>query len=132
MPLLSSTLVVAAGLSLASASPLVLAAPPVSVVACDYSSVQSNSITAPEISPFQVGNLRISFVNQAPLTATSIRFAVRFADRTQIIEDTGTFSTGTPVTQDFAPSVSAPYGGGAAQCSVEAVTFSDGSTWQPA
>jgi len=131
MLLTTSTLAGLAGaLSLASASPLA-ATPPVSVVACDYSVVQSASLGLPEQTPFQVGNLRITFVNQAPLAATNVRFAVRYADRTQIIDDAGTFATGSPVTQDFSPATNSPYGNSAA-CSVEAVTFADGSTWQPA
>jgi|ERR1700733_2374993 len=136
MPLLSTSLLagLAGALSLASASPIASAVSPVSVVSCDYTSVQSNggTITIPEMAPFQVSNLRISFVNQAPLTATNVRFAVRYADRTQIIEDAGTFSSGTPITQDFTPTALSAYGAGSAQCSVESVTFSDGSTWQPA
>jgi hypothetical protein len=122
----------AGALSLASASPITAAAAPVSVVSCDYSVVGSATLGLPELTPFQVGNLRITFVNQAPLAATNVRFAVRYADRTQIIDDAGTFATGTPVTQDFSPATNAAYGGSAAACSVEAVTFADGSTWQPA
>lgn len=136
MPLLASTLItgLAGVLSLAGTSPIAAATAPVSVVACDYSSVQSNggALTIPETAPFQVGYLRITFVNQAPMAATNVRFAVRYADRTQIIDDAGTFSSGTPITQDFTPAAIAPYGGNSAACSVESVTFADGSTWQPA
>jgi hypothetical protein len=135
MPLLSTSIItgLAGALSLASASPIAAAVAPVSVVSCDYSSVQSTGgLTIPESAPFQVSNLRISFVNQAPVTATNVRFAVRYADRTQIIEDAGSFSTGTAITQDFSPAAPSAYYTGGAQCSVESVTFSDGSTWQPA
>lgn len=134
MPLLSSTLIagLAGALSL-GASPIASATPPVSVVACDYTSVQSpGTITLPETAPFQTSNLRISFVNQASLTATNVRFVVRYGDRTQVIDDSGTFSSGTSVTQDFTPTGNAAFGNTAAQCAVESVTFSDGSTWQPA
>jgi hypothetical protein len=121
----------AGALALAGASPLAVSEPPVSVVSCDYSAVQGpGALTIPEAAAFQVSNLRITFVNQAPLAATNVRFAVRYADRTQIIDDSGTFSSGTPVTQDFTPVVNAQYGG-AAECSVQSVTFADGSTWQP-
>ena len=133
MPLLTSATFagLAGALSLASASPLA-ATPPVSVVSCDYSVTQSSALGLPELTPFHVGNLRITFVNQAPIAATNVRFAVRYADRTQIIDDAGTFSTGTPVTQDFSPATNAPYDGAGAACSVQAVTFADGSVWQPA
>ena len=133
MPLLSTSLVsLAAGLSLASASPIASATAPVSVVSCDYSSLQSSALTIPEAASFQTGNLRITFVNQAAVAATNVRFAVRYADRTQIVDDSGLFSTGAPVTHDFAPAASSPYASGGAECSVESVTFADGTTWQPA
>jgi len=135
MLLLSTSLItgLAGALSLASASPIASATSPVSVVSCDYTSVQSvGAIMIPETAPFQTSNLRISFVNQAPVTATNVRFAVRYADRTQIIEDGGNFTSGAPITQDFTPAAADAFYAGGAQCSVESVTFSDGSTWQPA
>jgi len=133
MPLATTSLAALAGsLALAGASPLAVSVPPVSVVACDYSSAQGpGTLTIPEAAPFQVSNLRITFVNQAPLTATNVRFAVRYADRTQIIDDAGTFSSGTPITQDFTPAANSGQYGGSAECSVQSVTFADGSTWQP-
>ena len=131
MPLLSTIAGMTGALTLAAGSPLALATAPVSVVACDYSTFASEGgQLIPDTAPFRTSNLRITFVNQAPKTATDVRFAVRYADRTQIIEDAGTFSSGTPITQDFTPSTNDPYAG-SAQCSVESVTFSDGSTWQP-
>jgi hypothetical protein len=135
MPLLTTSLItgLAGALTLASNAPIASAIPPVSVVSCDYSSVQGiGALTIPETAPFQTASLRISFVNQAPLTATNVRFAVRYADRTQIIDDAGPFSSGTPITQDFTPAAGSAFSTGSAQCSVESVTFSDGSTWQPA
>ena len=133
MPLLSTSFAGLAGaLTLAAGSPIAVAAPPVSVVACDYSAVQSyGGLTLPEAAPFQVAHLRITFVNQAPLTATNVRFAVRYSDRTQTIDDNGQFTTGTPISHDFSPASNSQYDG-SPQCSVEAVTFSDGSIWQPA
>jgi hypothetical protein len=135
MPLLTTTLItgLAGALSLASTSPIASATAPVSVVSCDYSSLQgTGGLTIPETAPFQTSNLRISFVNQAPVTATNVRFAVRYADRTQIIDDAGNFVSGAAVTQDFTPVAAGAYYADGAQCSVESVTFSDGSTWQPA
>jgi hypothetical protein len=136
MPILSTTLATGlAGLLTLGASPIVAADAPVTVVSCDYSSqwLPSSATGIPESASFQGASLRISFVNQAPLTATSVRFAVRYAGRTQIVDDAGTFSTGTPIVQEFAPLPNAgAYAADGAQCAVESVTFSDGSTWQPA
>jgi hypothetical protein len=133
MPLLSTSLVagLAGALSLVGVAPYTAATSPVSVVACDYFTIGS-AASLPELTPFQTGNLRITFVNQAPQAATHVRFAVRYADRTQVVDEAGTFSSGTPITQDFAPAGNAAYGGSAAECSVLSVTFVDGSTWQPA
>jgi hypothetical protein len=130
MALLSTLAGLTGALTLAAGSPIALATPPVSVVACDYNSFTPGANELSTGTAFHTSNLRITFVNQAPLTATNVRFAVRYADRTQIIEDAGAFSSGTPITQDFTPATNDPYNG-TAQCSVESVTFSDGSTWQP-
>lgn len=136
MPILSTSLATGlAGILSLGGSPLTAVNAPVTVVACDYTSpwLPSSATGIPETAAFQSGNLRISFVNQAPLTATGVRFAVRYAGRTQIIDDAGTFSTGTPIVQDFAPFAGAgAYGAEGTQCAVESVTFTDGSTWQPA
>jgi hypothetical protein len=72
----------------------------------------------------------LTFENRAPLVATDVRFAVSYGSRSQIVDYAGTFSSGTPITEDFTPA-NAEYDGSAA-CSVQSVTFSDGSTWQPA
>jgi hypothetical protein len=58
-----------------------------------------------------------------------VTFAVRYAGTTQVIDDTGTFSSGTLITQDFNPSTIARYNG-PAQCAVQSVRYSDGSIWQ--
>ncbi|MDQ6943774.1 MAG: hypothetical protein M3169_14840 [Candidatus Eremiobacteraeota bacterium] len=136
MPILTTSLATGlAGILTLGSSPIAAPDAPVTVVSCDYTSqwLPSSSTGIPESASFQGGNLRISFINQAPLTATGVRFAVRYGGRTQIIDDAGTFSTGTPIVQDFTPPASAnAFGSESAQCAVEAVTFSDGSTWQPA
>jgi hypothetical protein len=136
MPILSTSLATGlAGILSLGASPMAAVNAPVTVVACDYTSqwLPASASGIPETASFQGGNLRISFVNQAPLTATGVRFAVRYGGRTQIVDDAGTFSTGTPIVQDFAPLPgTGAYGADDAQCAVESVTFSDGSTWQPA
>jgi hypothetical protein len=127
---LISTLAAAGGaLTLSASSPAAAAVPPVSVVSCDYSSMQgSGGNLIPATAPFQTSNVRVTFVNNAALAATGVRFAVGYDGRTQIIEDTGTFSSGTSITQDFIPSANLRYNG-SATCSVQSVTYSDGSTW---
>jgi hypothetical protein len=105
----------------------VAAAPPVSVASCDYTTYDVPPIPATPL--IQHGNLRITFTNQTPLTATDVRFAIRYRSGTQVVQDTGKFSSGTPITQDFEPDVSLGYHG-PAYCTVQSVTFSDGSTWQ--
>jgi hypothetical protein len=133
MSIITTVAGITGALTLAAAgSPVMAATAPVNVVSCDYSSLpRDGSMLIPQTAPIQYSALRITFVNQTPLTATDVRFAVRYGDRTQIVEDTGTFSTGTSITQDFTPSDYLPYNGPAA-CSVQSVTFGDGSTWQPA
>jgi hypothetical protein len=68
-------------------------------------------------------------VNQAPVAATDVKFAVQYAHQSQIVDATGTFSNGTPIIKDFAPSTNPGYHG-SASCSVQSVTFGGGSTWQ--
>jgi len=129
MPLFSAVAGMTGALTLAAGSPAAAAPPPVSVVSCDYGSMQgSGGLVIPETAPFQTSNLRITFENQAPLAATDVVFAVGYDGRTQIVEDAGTFSRGTQITQDFMPSANLRYNGSAV-CSVQSVTFSDGSTW---
>ncbi len=81
--------------------------------------------------PYQTSNLRISFVNQGPLEATDVRFAVNYGGIMQVIDDNGRFATGTQITHDFQPIPTGALQSAAAQCAVESVTFADGSTWQP-
>jgi len=105
-----------------------MTAAPVSITSCNVSSTPSEII--PETARFWSSNLGITFVNQAPVPATDVRFAVSYKGQTQLLDDAGTFSTGTPITQNLSPSPEPQYDG-AATCSVQSVTFSDGSTWQP-
>jgi hypothetical protein len=114
-------------LAVAAGTPVAAAAPPVSVASCDYTTYDVPPIPATPL--IQHGNLRITFTNQTPITATDVRFAITYRSSTQVVQDAGKFSSGTPITQDFQPDVSPGYHG-PAYCSVQSVTFSDGSTWQ--
>jgi hypothetical protein len=119
---------IAGALTVAAGSPVSDAAdPPISVAACDFTTYDVPPIPATPL--INHGNLRITFTNRTPLTATDVRFAIRYQSSTEVVEDTGKFSTGTPITQDFEPSTEPGYHG-PAYCSVESATFSDGSKWQ--
>lgn len=111
------------------ASPAATAAAPVDITSCDVSSTPYQVI--PETARFWSSNLRVTFVNQAPLPATDVRIAASYRGQTQLLDRTGTFSAGTPITENLSPSPEPQYDG-TASCSVQFVKFSDGSTWQPA
>ena len=126
--LLSAIAGLGGALTLAAGAPAAAAVAPVSVTSCDYSGLDGTSLV-PATAPILAGDLRITFVDNAPLAATNVRFAVSYDNVSQIIDDSGTFSSGVPITHDFAPSANLRYTG-SAQCSVQSVTFSDGSRWQ--
>jgi hypothetical protein len=129
---LSSTIAGVAGSIALFASPLPAGAAPISVTSCDVSSIRSyDGQLVPASAPFATSEVRVTFVNNAPVAATAVRFAVSYDGRSQTFNDTGTFASGTAITHDFSPSENLRYAG-PAQCSVQAVTFSDGSTWQSA
>ncbi|HTW84629.1 MAG TPA: hypothetical protein VMD91_11210 [Candidatus Sulfotelmatobacter sp.] len=97
---------------------------PVSVVGCAVN-VQENGAYNEGASPtFSSGDLSISFVNNGDRPATAVEFAVHAGGQTQTIVAQGSFAPGTEITNDFVPTVAAP-----TSCDVEAVTFSDGTTW---
>jgi hypothetical protein len=117
----------AGALSVAADTPLAATAPPVSVASCDYATYDVPPIPATPL--IQHGTLIITFTNQAPVTATDVRFAIRYRASTEVVDESGTFSSGIPITKDVEPSTSPGYHG-PAYCAVQSVTFSDGSTWQ--
>jgi hypothetical protein len=123
---LTSGIAAATGALALFASPGAASAAPISITSCDVSSTPVQVF--PETARFWSSNVRLTFVNQAPVPATDVRIAVSYRGQTQVLDDAGTFSTGTPITQDLSPSPEPQYDGAAA-CSVQAVTFSDGSTW---
>jgi hypothetical protein len=123
---------VAGALSLVVA-PVGTAPAPVTVVSCDYTSqlLTSAQTGLYWIPPFEVSNLRISFVNEAPLEATDVRFAVSYGGVTQVVDDRGHFATAKPITRDFQPLATGTFRDNAARCAVESVTFAGGSVWRP-
>ncbi len=128
---LSTIAGVTGALALAAGSPVVAhlspTASPVSVASCNYTTYDVPPL--PSTAPMRHSNLRITFTNQSPLTATNVTFAVRYRVSTQIVKATGKFSSGTPISKDFTPSTAPEYHG-PAKCSVQSVKFSDGTTWQ--
>jgi hypothetical protein len=79
--------------------------------------------------PASAGSTAISFENEAPATVSSVTFDVSDGRTTSRIVDKGTFSSGvaidhsfiTPQFQDDLSNVT---------CAVQAVAFTDGSSWQ--
>ena len=126
---LTSLAALAGAFTLTAGAPAFGGTPPVSVVSCDYGtlSVGGNSPVG-GIPQIEIATLRITFVNQAPITATTVQFAVQYADGSQVLDAMGKFSSGTPIVTEFSPSTGPGYTGTAA-CAVRSVTFADGSTW---
>jgi hypothetical protein len=123
---------VAGALGLAAA-PVAAAVPPVTVVSCDYSSqlLTSSETGLQRIPPFEVSDLRISFVNHSSVEATNVRFAITYDGVRQIVDDRGHFAPATPITWNVQPLPTGTFRNDAARCVVESVTFSDGSAWRP-
>jgi hypothetical protein len=128
---------IAGAITIASASPIAPTAVgiyttlPISVVACEQSSISIPQLTEAPASALQLDNLRISFVNRAALKATDVRFAVSTPNGTETIDDAGSFATGARITHNFVPAVGGANFSDLASCAVESVRFSDGTTWRP-
>jgi len=122
-----------AGALVLAAAPVASVAPPVTVISCDYT---SQLLTSGQTGiwwdpPFEVSNLRITFVNRSALEATDVRFAITYDGVRQIVDDRGHFAPATPIVRDVQPLETGTFRNDAAQCAVESVTFSGGSTWRP-
>jgi hypothetical protein len=100
---------------------------PVTVLACSYystspPSVDQDGLTVPNAS------LRIDFRNTASMPARKVRFDVGTGRARQTIDDVGTFSPLVTISHDLAAAPDA-FLDGPQQCSIDAVTFADGSHW---
>jgi hypothetical protein len=100
---------------------------PVKVAACDlftgFSTISTEGST--QAVP-QTTTLTIRFANTAPKIASMVRFAVTDdLGNTYEIKDAGMFAPGVAINHVF----ESPVGASTAKCSVEAVTYQDGSTW---
>ena len=127
-----ATLGLAAAFSAAANLPtpqtIAFSASPVQVTSCAYTAVPSLSATSFDngYAP-SIGNLRISFVNLAPVAATRVSFAVTEDGQTRVVEDNGTFSTGTAIDHEF--TAIEPQASGLGSCAVASVSFADGTSW---
>lgn len=99
---------------------------PVRVQACTLDQLPIPSAGDMTVNAGSTPLLQISFVNQAGVPATDVRFTLRAGGQTEQLDQRGTFSTGTTIVKNFDPSIN----GDGAQCTIDAVSFSDGSTWQ--
>ena len=121
---------IAGAITLAAGAPASAATAPVGVVSCSYSSTpRDGGSLIPATAPFEPDNVQLTLVNNAPLAATNVRFAVSSPGGMQFVNDAGTFSPGTSITQNFDSRANLQYTGPAA-CTGQSVTYSDGSTWQ--
>ena len=68
--------------------------------------------------------LQVAFVNRGQLAETDVEFVVRAGRAEETVDARGTFAPGLEITQNLQPNIIAP-----TSIEVEAVTFSDGTTW---
>jgi hypothetical protein len=124
MPFLAAA-VAAFGLSHAQpAAPPVSA--PVKIAECFY---VAPPIVGFDGMPAQPDAIRIAFVNDSQRVATNVHFVVRYGNHTQTIDESGRFSPGVLIDHEFTPIADATPSK-PARCSVEAVTYTDGSRWK--
>jgi hypothetical protein len=125
------TLTAAASFAALAAAPLAASAlqvtPPVAVTSCQADVQAISPITAYAPNPWQGGNVRLSFVNTTPVTATNVELLLAYNGTEERIDTAGTFSPGIQIARDaaIAPYVSA----NDVTCSVAKVQFSDGTSW---
>ena len=77
-----------------------------------------------------VNGVAVTFVNHAPVVATSVTFRVRYDYHTELIEDRGKFSPGVKIQATFREFVGANYFRDLPDiCEIVRVRFADGSVW---
>jgi hypothetical protein len=76
----------------------------------------------------QVSGVTIVYTNESAIAATDVRFRVRYGGATYTVDDRGALAAGRKISREFT-SIDASYRGTAADCSVLAVTFADGTSW---
>ncbi|HTJ27065.1 MAG TPA: hypothetical protein VMA36_12980 [Candidatus Limnocylindria bacterium] len=99
---------------------------PVTVLACSYNASQNafdqDGVTVPYAS------VRVSFQNTASMPVRAVRFEVGEGRTRQTIDDVGTFSPRVAISHEL-PATPDAFLTGPQRCSVDAVTFADGSHW---
>jgi hypothetical protein len=98
--------------------------PPVALVAWGITEPIGGAETTSLDPAYGPRTLHVAFVNRGQLAATSVEFVARAGNQVQTIDDRGAFAPGVEIRQDFDPTIGAP-----TSLEVEAVTFSDGTTW---
>ncbi|HTV93519.1 MAG TPA: hypothetical protein VMG98_12465 [Verrucomicrobiae bacterium] len=103
---------------------------PVTVASCALEPAPP-ALSLPYSPPSAAGeaSTAISFENEAPATVASVTFDVSDGRTTSRIVDRGAFSSGVAIDHSFfTPQFQDDLGN--VTCSVQAVAFTDGSTWQ--
>ncbi|HEX3467520.1 MAG TPA: hypothetical protein VHT05_05525 [Candidatus Elarobacter sp.] len=115
-----------------AAAPAGAAPAPVGILACAYTSSQlTNAETGfARTPPLTISNLHLAFVDHAPSAATDVRVTARYARVSQTLDLRGRFTSGVEIARDVAPLETGTYEDAPARCTVDAVTFADGSTWR--
>lgn len=100
---------------------------PITVLACTYDGARNFS-TADGLTARDPAWLQIAFENSASIPVRRVRFVVGSGRERQTVEDVGTFSPSVRIVHAFdaTPDVLPD---GPQPCSVEGVTFADGSHW---
>ncbi len=133
MKIIAGGTIIAAALVMASTVSAFAGTPspseaPIAIGNCTLTEVPSSSVEG-GFQGLGSADLAIGFVNRAAVTATGVRFVVRIGGTSQTFEDSGSFAAGTQIEHVFTP-LSSAAGFGDASCAVDAVTFSDGTSWR--
>ncbi len=103
-------------------------APPVSVKKCAVDGRDPSPITSYNPNPWFSGYVRLSFVNDTPLTATKIDLLVSADGEVEDLDAAGSFAPGARIERwvSLAPFVWP----GDVTCTVVRIDFSDGTSWK--
>jgi hypothetical protein len=100
---------------------------PIAVLACSYitsqTSFNEDGVSAPH------AWVRIAYANTASMPIRSVRFDVGNGRVRQTVDDAGTFSPLVVISHDLAAAPDA-FLNGAQKCSIDEVTYADGSHWK--
>jgi len=102
--------------------------PPVSVKKCSVDGRDPAPIQAFAPNPWFSGYVRLSFVNNTPVTATNIELTVSYDGEVEDLDSVGTFAPGARIERwiSLAPFVWPDD----VTCSVVRINFIDGTSWK--